>query len=56
MSFIYWFLDGLPSVPEGDVEHSMVERLRSMFGRLNEELSFVRDLAKALSEIAVLEK
>ena len=56
MSFITDLLDGLPNMDAGDVDNTMRQQIRNVIGKLNEELAFVRDLARARSEIDALEK
>ena len=54
--FIPNLFDGLPEVPEGDPDTTMLSGLRRVIQKLNEELSFVRGLAGATRNIEAIEQ
>ena len=54
--FIDDLLEGLPAVPSGDPDSTMLHGLREALDRLNGELEFIRNLANASTQIDALEK
>ena len=54
--FIPDLFDGLPEVSEGDPDVSILSGIRKVIQRLNQELSFVRELASVSKNVEAIEQ